>query len=188
MTIEYTKILDQASWGREHWKFFTVVSLNYILDGIMFSIAPLLAYLIAPEKAPLVFALNLLSETAGAIILGRLADVYGRRAMFAFSLMLEVLTLLLLVPLYSNFIAFTVLTSLMTFGVGGEFGAAYSAIAELTPAKHRGKVLMLSTNFWNIGAAMIAGLSLIYTAISEDIGLQIQYLLLSALGTAVVAG
>ena len=188
MTIEYTKILDQASWGREHWKFFIVVSLNYILDGVMFSIAPLLAYLIAPTKAPLIFALNLLSETAGAIVLGRLADIYGRRAMFSLSLMLEVIALLLLVPLHSNFIAFTILTSLMTFGVGGEFGAAYSAIAELTPVKHRGKALMLSTNFWNVGAAMIAGLSLIYTAISEDIALQIQYLLLSALGTAVVAG
>jgi len=188
VTIEYTKILDQASWGREHWKFFIVVSLNYILDGVMFSIAPLLAYLIAPTKAPLIFALNLLSETAGAIVLGRLADIYGRRAMFSLSLMLEVIALLLLVPLHSNFIAFTILTSLMTFGVGGEFGAAYSAIAELTPVKHRGKALMLSTNFWNVGAAMIAGLSLIYTAISEDIALQIQYLLLSALGTAVVAG
>ena len=188
MGMKYTEILDQASWGREHWKLFTVVSLNYILNGVMFSVAPLLAYLIAPKKAPLAFALNLISETVGAVILGRLADIHGRRVMFAFSLTLEVLALLLLVPLYNNFIAFTVLTSLMTFGIGGEFGAAYSAIAELVPAKHRGKVLMLSTNFWNIGAAMIAGLSLIYTAISEDITLQIQYLLLSALGTAVVAG
>jgi len=186
--MEYTKILDQSFWSREHWKLFTVVSLNYILDGVMFSVAPLLAYLIAPEKAPLVFTLNLISETIGAIILGRLADIYGRRVMFAFSLTLEVLALLLLVPLYGNFIAFTVLTSLMTFGIGGEFGAAYSAIAELTPAKHRGKVLTLSTNFWNIGAAMIAGLSLIYTAMSEDIAIQIQYLLLSALGTAIIAG
>ncbi len=188
MAVSFTEVLDKAPWGREHWKLFAVVSLNYILDGVMFSIAPLIAYLIAPDIAPAVFALNLLSETAGAIFLGRLADIYGRRILFALSLTLEVTALLLLVPFYSNIIALAVLTSLMTFGIGGEYGAAYAAIAELTPAKHRGKALMMATNFWNIGATLIAGLALIYAALNESVVAQIQYLLFSALGTAIAAG
>ncbi len=189
MALKFTSVLDNAGWGREHSKLFAVVSLNYFLDGVMFSIAPLLAYLIAPpEVAVLVFAVNLLAESAGAIVLGRLADIVGRRRMFIISLVLEVAALLLLFPLYRNVIAFTILTSLMTFGIGGEFGAAYAALAELTPARHRGKALMLATNFWNIGAAVIAGLALVYAAIYVDPETQVMYLLGSALGTAVAAG
>ncbi len=188
MAVSFTEILDKASWSREHWKLFAVVSLNYVLDGVMFSIAPLIAYLIAPDVAPTIFALNLLSETAGAILLGRLADIYGRRVLFALSLTLEVIALLLLVPFYSNTIALAILTSLMTFGIGGEYGAAYATIAELTPAKHRGKALMMATNFWNIGATLIAGLALIYAALNENVASRIQCLLFSALGTAVAAG
>jgi MFS family permease len=184
----FTEVLDEARWGREHWKLFAVVSINYVLDGVMFSIAPLLAYIVAPEKFHYIFAANLLAETLGALAFGRLADVFGRRVMFAIALAIEAASLLLLIPLYENLAALVILTSAMTFGIGGEFGAAYAAIAELVPARHRGKALMISTNFWNIGAAVIAGLMLVYTAIAEDPATQARYLLMSALGTAIVAG
>ncbi len=182
------EVLDEAKWGSGHWKLFTVVSLNYFLDGVMFAIAPLLAYIVCPSIAPIVFALNLVAETIGSIVFGRLADIVGRRVMFMISLALEVASLILLFPLYSNPIAFTILTSTMTFGIGGEFGAAYAAIAELTPARHRGKALMLSTNFWNVGSAVIAGLLLFYQALSRNPRLQVEYLLASALGTAIAVG
>jgi MFS family permease len=184
----FTRVLDSARWGREHWKLFGVISANYFLDGVMFSIAPLLGYMIAPDLAPVVFAANLLSLAAGAVALGRLADLVGRRVMFMISLLLEGVALVLLFPLYRNVIAFAVLTSIMTFGIGGEFGAAYAALAELAPAKHRGKALMLATNFWNIGAAFIAGMLLVYQVLAVEPELQVRYLLVSALATLVVAG
>ena len=110
--VAFTKVLDEARWGKEHWKLFTIVSLNYLLDGVMFSIAPLLVAIVAPEHYPVIFAANLLAETAGAVVLGRLADVYGRRVMFMVSLALEVLALILLIPLYENVVALAVLTAL----------------------------------------------------------------------------
>ncbi|MEM1685389.1 MAG: MFS transporter [Acidilobaceae archaeon] len=73
---------------------------------------------------------NLLFETLGALLFGRLADFYGRRFMFTLALLLEALALIILYFTYENPLAFLVLTSLMTFGIGGEFGAAYSMIAE----------------------------------------------------------
>ena len=185
----FTEVLDAAQWRSAHWRIFAIVSANYFMDGVMFAIAPLLLYLVVPpEIASMIFAINLVSEAAGAIILGRLADIYGRRVMFALSLALEAIGLILLFPLYQNKVALAVLTSMMTFGIGGEFGAAYAAIAELTPARHRGKALMLSTNFWNIGSAVIAKLSLIYAALAADPETQVRYLLATALGTALVAG
>jgi len=183
-----TTVLDNAKWDRGHWRLFIVVSLNYLLDGIMFSIAPLVVFLISPEFYPVIFAANLLAETFGAITLGYLADRYGRRLMFTVSLLVEVAALALLFPLHRNVVALAVLTSMMTFGIGGEFGAAYSAVAELSPAKHRGKALMLATNFWNIGAALIAGQALVFAAIYAEVSIQIEYLLASSLGTLLVVG
>ncbi len=186
--VKFTEILDSARWSLEHWKLFIIVSLNYFLDGVMFSIAPLLAYIIAPDIAIHVLAVNLLAEWIGALTLGRLADVYGRRLIFAVALTLEAGALILLFFLYENPLLFLILTSVMTFGIGGEFGAAYAAMAELTPKVHRGKALMIATNFWNVGAALIAGAALVYALIYEDPILQVRLLLLSALGTALVVG
>ncbi|MET1101662.1 MAG: MFS transporter [Pyrodictiaceae archaeon] len=181
--------LDKAEWGRYHWQLFIIVSLNYFLDGIMFSIAPLLAYLIvSPDFAALIFAINLLAETMGAIVFGYLADLLGRKLLFMTSLAIEAASLIVLVLTYHNPIALLILTSMMTFGIGGEFGASYAAIAELSPSKHRGKALMLATNFWNIGSAVIAGLAILYATISSDPTTQINYLLGTALATALVVG
>ncbi len=184
----YTETLDLSAWRRPHWEIFTIISLNYLLDGVMFSIAPLLAGLLAPNYYSFIFAANLLSETAGAILLGALADRLGRRRMFLFSLTIEGVALILLILTYKNVIALTVLTSLMTFGIGGEFGSSYSALAELMPKRHRGKAILLSTNFWNIGSATIAGLALVFKSIYLDVEAQLQYLLFSSLGMLLVAG
>jgi len=186
--VSITEALDRARWGGVHWRLFSVVSAGYLLDGVIFSIAPLMVYIVAPGYSYIIFPLNLLSEAAGAVSLGHLADRYGRRIMFTLSLILEGASLLLLLPLYNNPLALALLTSIMNYGVGGEFGAAYAAMSELSPARHRGKALMLATNFWNIGAALISGLSIIYTSLAEDPVIQARYLLLTALGVLVIAG
>jgi len=177
------KRLDVARWGARHWYLFWAVSLNYFLDGVVFAIAPLIAVIVAPQLAAVIFATNLLAEALGAIVLGYLGDRWGRKSALILINTLQVASTVPLFFLYTDWLAVWVLTSVLTFSVGGDFGASYAALAELTPARHRGKAILLSTNFWNAGSAVIAGAALIYAAIYRDPLLQTQYILLTALAT-----
>ncbi len=175
--------LESAGWRRPHWYLFTAVSLNYLLDGIVFAIAPLTAVIITPDLATVIFASNLLAETAGSVFFGYLADKRGRKFCLLLINSIQALSTGLLFFLYKSPIAVLVLTSLMSFSVGGDFGASYAALAEVVPAKYRGKAILLSTNFWNVGSAAIAGAALVFRAIYSDPDIQIQYILLATIAT-----
>lgn len=176
--------LDSARWGLEHWKLFILVSLTFFLDGVLFTVAPAIMYLVEPERATEIFAANLISFMLGALALGRLADLYGRRVMLITSISIYTVAAILLIPFHGGFAELLILTSAINFGIGGEIGAAYSAIAELIPARHRGKVMMLSTNMWNVGAAIIAGLALYYGTIYTNIDVQINSVVATAAALA----
>jgi len=180
---DLSRRLDSAGWGARHWYLFGAVSLNYFLDGVVFAIAPLIAVIVAPDLAVVIFATNLVAEAAGSIVLGYLGDRWGRKTALILINALQVASTVPLFFLYTNGLAVWVLTSVLSFSVGGDYGASYAALAELTPARHRGKAILLSTNFWNVGSAAIAGAALAYAAIYNDPLLQAQYVLLTALAT-----
>jgi MFS family permease len=180
---DLSRRLDSAGWGARHWYLFGAVSLNYFLDGVVFAIAPLIAVIVAPDLAVAIFATNLVAEAAGSIVLGYLGDRWGRKTALILINALQVASTVPLFFLYTNGLAVWVLTSVLSFSVGGDYGASYAALAELTPARHRGKAILLSTNFWNVGSAAIAGAALAYAAIYSDPLLQAQYVLLTALAT-----
>ncbi|MEM3033545.1 MAG: MFS transporter [Nitrososphaerota archaeon] len=176
-------ILESAGWRRPHWYLFTAASLNYLLDGVVFAIAPLIAAIIAPELAVPIFVSNLAAETAGSIFFGYLADKRGRKLCLILINSIQAVSTSLLFLLYREPLAVWALTSLLSFSVGGDYGASYAALAEIVPARHRGKAILLSTNFWNVGSAAIAGAALVFQSIYSDPLIQAQYILLSAMAT-----
>ncbi|MGC9009592.1 MAG: MFS transporter [Sulfolobales archaeon] len=178
--------LDEASWNINHWRLFWIVSASFLLEGVLFSVVPATLYIVAPDTALYVLATNSLFFMIGAVFLGRLADLFGRRVLLITSLLIYLVGTILFLFLHSDFIQITVTTSLINLGVGGEVGAAYAALAELIPARHRGKSIMLAANFWNIGAAFIAGLALLYMEIYSDINTQLRSLLITAIALALV--
>lgn len=182
-----TSPLDEAKWNKEHTKIFSIVSMSFLLDGIFFSIVPLLMYLLIPiELAPIVFTVSLISFTLGSFVFGRFADYYGRRLLFIISLLIYLTSAILLAFLHTDIVTITILTSAINFGIGGEIGAAYSAVAEMIPARHRGKALLLSTNFWNIGALMISGIALFYSQISQEVTVQVTGVILASAVLAII--
>ena len=187
--VNFTEILDNSKWRKSHWKIFAILSTNYFLDGLMFAVIPiLLSIVVSPVYVPLIFALNLVAQSIGAVTVGYLSDLYGRLRLFAISTTLEASIIILIIPFYKNVIVLGIFTSVITFIIGGELGVSSSLITELTPVKHRGKSLLLITNFWNLGGATIAVLSMLYFNFPVLLETKILYLLLTAIGAIAVAG
>ncbi|NPA70862.1 MAG: sugar porter family MFS transporter [Crenarchaeota archaeon] len=173
--------LDIVKWSSDHWKLFIITSLSFFVDGLIFSISPLIIYSVKSllPYATYILGLNMVAWTIGSVVLGRLGDIIGRKRTFLIVLIIEVLSIGLLYFFYNSPILFTLLTSAACFAIGGEFGAAFSAIAELSPPYHRGKAILMSSNFWNLGAVVVALFELVYQSIIYSPSVQVKYVLAS---------
>jgi MFS family permease len=163
--------LDRLPWSQWHWRIIIGLGTVWILDGlevtIVGNIAPRLAqkgsglHISASQVTGLAAALYVAGACAGALFFGYLTDRYGRKKLFMITLAVYLTataaTALSFAPWW--FLLFRFLTG---FGIGGEYAAINSAIDELIPARHRGRVdLGINGTYW-IGAAAGALLSLVF--------------------------
>jgi len=166
--------VDADAWRPVHWALFAMIASSFLLDGILFSLVPATLYLVEPLSghATAILAADSISFMAGALVLGRLGDRMGRRSTLVTSLLIYTAGAAAFTAAFQlgrlDLAAAIATTSLVNFGVGGETGPAYAALAEYAPARRRGWVLMLAPNFWNVGAALIAALSLRYAELTGD--------------------
>jgi putative MFS transporter len=173
--------LDQSRWTKGHTKIFSTISLGFLLDGFVFSTVPLsIAFLVPSSYYVPVLAIDSLSLLAGNVLLGYFADKFGRRKMFMLTMSIYAVGLIF-TSVSSSFLEVLVFTSMMNFGVGGEEPPALAALAETMPASNRGKIIVASANFYNVGAAVASGLSILFASIFA--GREIVYFLY---GSAVV--
>jgi MFS family permease len=103
---------------------------------------------------------------SGALFFGWLTDRFGRKKLFMLTL---VLYLVATGPTALSFTAwwFFLFRFLTGFGLGGEYAAINSAIDELIPRTHRGRVdIAINGSFW-LGAAFGALLSI--PALNENL-------------------
>ncbi len=110
----------------------------------------------------------------GAIGFGYLADRFGRKRLFVATLILYSVAAVATAtaPSYELFILFRFVTAL---GVGGEYSAVTSAIAEFMPARNRGRSNGLVMTFWALGGILA---SLVSILVITTLGLGWRYTLL----------
>jgi MFS family permease len=110
----------------------------------------------------------------GAMLFGYLADRVGRKRLFVATLILYSVAAIATAaaPTYEIFIIFRFITAL---GVGGEYSAVTSAIAEFTPARNRGRSNGLVMSFWALGGILASVVSIV---IISTLGLTWRYTLL----------
>jgi MFS family permease len=193
--------LDRLPWSRFHTRLVFALGVAWILDGLEITFAGNLVnnltqpgtVHITARAAGDIGSVYLIGEVVGALIFGRLSDRLGRKNLFTYTLALY---------LFGNGVAalafgtgHTALFWIDGFrfiagmGIGGEYAAINSAIDELIPSKHRGRVdIAVNGTYWaGAAVAATAGYWLLNTAdVSTNWGWRIALLVGPALGAVVL--
>jgi MFS family permease len=160
--------LDRLPWSRWHWKILVGLGTVWILDGLEVTIVGSIAGAISAkgsginissaEIAGWAASMYVAGACFGALLFGRLTDMFGRKRLFIITLGVylaaTIATAFSWTPLF--FFACRFVTGM---GIGGEYSAINSAIDELIPARHRGRIdILINGTYW-AGAAIGALLS-----------------------------
>lgn len=121
-------------------------------------------------------SINSIGMSIGAFTFGLLADRFGRRAIFIFTLLLFSIASGLS-AFATGLTVFLILRFFIGLGLGGELPVASTLVAENVKAHERGKVIVLLESFWAFGWIIAA---LIGYFIIADYGWRVA-MLLSAL-------
>ncbi|QFY13787.1 MFS transporter [Nonomuraea phyllanthi] len=192
ITTKVPARLDRLPWSRWHWMIVVGLGTVWILDGLEVTIVGnLSAQLAKPgsglditqaQVAGVAAALYVAGACSGALFFGWLTDRFGRKKLFLITLGVYLAATLLTAFSFQAwwFFLFRFLTG---FGIGGEYAAINSAIDELIPSHHRGRIdILINGSYW-LGAA---GGALLTVPLLNDLPVNIGWRV--AFGLGVVLG
>jgi MFS family permease len=190
--------LDRLPWSRWHWKIIIGLGTVWILDGLEVNIIGGISGRLAEKGAGvgisaanvsgLAASLYVAGACVGALFFGQLTDRFGRKKLFMITLGVYLTGTVLTAFSYSP-IWFFVCRVITGFGIGGEYSAINSAIDELIPAKHRGRIdIAINGSFWlGSGAGALLSIVALNTNIfAENVGWRLCFALGAVLGVGVL--
>ncbi len=172
--------LDASNWRPIHTRIAVALGLGWMLDAfevqIIGSVIPGIQaeFSLNSTQSVWINVVWFAGIALGALGFGYLADRVGRKRLFVATLILYSVFAIATAaaPNYAMFMVFRFITAL---GVGGEYSAVTSAIAEFTPAKNRGRSNGLVMSFWALGGILA---SLVSIVVISTLGLTWRYTLL----------
>jgi predicted MFS family arabinose efflux permease len=161
--------LDRAPWRPLHTRILLALGIGWALDSFEVQIiGSVLTPLgrdfgllgpdgaITPGAVSLIWVVWFAGLMTGATAFGWLADRYGRKRLFVATLVMY--SIATVVSAFSpTFLVFLLFRFITATGVGGEYSAVTSAIAEFMPTRRRGAATAATMNFWSVGG-IVAGL------------------------------
>jgi MFS family permease len=188
--------LDRLPWSPWHWRVAIALGITWLLDGLevtlIGAIGPVLTQ---PETLHLTNSqlggtgtAYLAGAVVGALLFGRLTDLFGRKRLFLVTLSVYLVATLAsgLAWSFASLAAFRFVTGA---GIGGEYSAVNSAVDELIPARVRGRTdLAINSTYW-LGTALGAGLTLVVLNprfLPASVGWRSVFVLGAVLGTVVL--
>jgi MFS family permease len=188
--------LDRLPWSRWHWRILVGLGTVWILDGLEVTIVGNLTGQLAKPGSGLHVtqsqvtglggALYVAGACSGALFFGWLTDRFGRKRLFMITLGVYLLAAAMTAFAFAPwwFFLFRFFTG---FGIGGEYSAINSAIDELIPARHRGKVdIIINGTYW-FGALVGALLTVpLLTLLPTGLGWRLAFGLGFVLGLVIL--
>lgn len=162
--------LDESRFSELHFRFWLLAALGIMLDGFDFFIigvaSPLLVkdFGLSSAEQGLVTAAAILGAIFGAGLLGPIADRVGRRRIFRLDLLLFIVFSIACVFAWSVWSLF-VFRFVLGIAIGLDYPIAASYLAEVLPAKGRGR--------WLVSAFSLQALGILLGAIVGVIVLQV---------------
>ncbi len=161
--------LDDAPLKRVHWEWTLIAALGDYLDAgsIVAGASSLLAWVtyfhLNPGIIGLIaaFSSNGISTAIGALVGGRLGDLFGRKFIYSVDLLIYAIgTLPIIFAVNAPMVIIGYM--LMGFAVGADVPTSWSLIAEFAPRRSRGRLMGLTNIFWYIGPIVVLLLSLAF--------------------------
>ena len=163
-TVRVSERLDALPFTRRHGKILTGSGLGWALDAmdvglISFVIAALaVQWQLAPTQASWIASAGFAGMAIGASLGGLLADRFGRRQVFALTLLVYGVATGAS-ALVGGLGALLVLRFVVGLGLGAELPVASTYVSEFAPARIRGRLIVFLEAFWAVGwtAAALIG-------------------------------
>ena len=158
----FTARLDRVPLNAFHWRLLVVSGIGWLFDAmdvilISFVLTPIAReFTLDATRTGLVASAGFVGMFLGAAVSGRLADRYGRRLVFTWTLVLFSIGAVLsaIAPTFETLLAARVVAGL---GLGGELPVASTLVSEFSPRAQRGRMIVLLESFWAYGT-IAAGL------------------------------
>ena len=165
--------LDRLPFTREHGRLVVGSGAGWALDAmdvglISFVMAALaVQWSLTPTELSWIGSIGFVGMALGATLGGLLADRYGRRQVFALTLLIFGLATGAAALSWSVG-ALLVFRFLIGLGLGAELPVASTLVSEFAPARLRGRVVVALEAFWAVGWTMAALIGYFVVPASDD--------------------
>ena len=171
--------LEKLPVGSFHYKLLVVTGLGWLFDsmdtGLISFVLPILAkgWGLTPEQVGWIGSVGLIGMALGAVLAGTIADKFGRKNVFAATVILYSVStgLCALAWSYESLLVFRFLVG---FGLGGELPVAATLMSEYAPSQLRGRFIVLLESFWGVGWLVAA---LISYLLIPQFGWQVAFII-----------
>lgn len=154
--------------GRFHYRLLLLVGIGWLFDamdtGMVSFVLPVLTkqWQLTPAQSAWIVGIAFAGMALGAVAGGRAADRFGRRNVFAASMMVygAATGLCALAPDVDSLLVWRFAAGI---GLGAQLPVAVSLVSEYAPPQLRGRFIVLLESFWGLGwlAAALASYFLI---------------------------
>ncbi|MGY2173324.1 MFS transporter [Pseudomonas gingeri] len=148
--------LERLPISGYHRLIFIIIALAFFFDSMDLAMMTFLlgsiksVFALSSAQAGLLASSSFFGMVLGASLSGMLADRFGRKPVFQWSIVLWGLASYLC-STAQTVEMLTLFRILLGIGMGMEFPIAQSMLSELIPAKRRGRYIALMDGFWPLG-------------------------------------